>query len=351
MLRFADSFAHYTSASQKYDGSSDLFFNISPTGGRFGGGAATTGGGGSPDSRRGAYKNIGGTEATMILGGAWSLGSSNGGPVLVFGFYEIGTGFHVGVWIDSSGRLSVRRSTTLLGSTYAVPYPAGYHFLELAATIHDSAGEYELRLDGDTILSGSGVDTRNGGAGIVDRIHIAGGVNTGDGATMSYSLADLYVCDGVDSGVAGAPNDDFLGDVRVERLLPNGNGNSSDLVGTDADSTDNYLHVDETPPDDDTSYVESSTAGDEDTYAYADLTPAAGSVLGVQLVPRARKTDAGARTIASVTRLGTSEEDSADKTLASSYAYLPDIREADPDGNQWTISNVNAAEFGVKVTA
>ena len=62
--------------------------------------------------------------------------------------------------------------------------------------------------------------------------------------TANYDYDDLYICDG--TTVPGEPVNDFLGDVRVDTLYPNGNGNSSQWVGQDANSTDNYLNVDDT---------------------------------------------------------------------------------------------------------
>ena len=105
-------------------------------------------------------------------------------------------------------------------------------------------------------------------------------------------------------------------------------------------------------PNDDTEYVESSTAGHKDTYAYGNLATASGTVYAVQPVPYAKKNDAGpSRSIVSVARLSGTEEDSAVKTLSTSYAYFGDIRATKPGGGQWTIADVNSAEFGVKVNA
>ena len=56
--------------------------------------------------------------------------------------------------------------------------------------------------------------------------------------------------------------------------------------------------MDEQPGDDgDTTYVDSADVGDKDTYHYTSITPTAGTVRAVQLVPQIRKTDAGARSV------------------------------------------------------
>jgi len=109
--------------------------------------------------------------------------------------------------------------------------------------------------------------------------------------------------------------------------------------------------VDETTPNDDTDYVESGTAGDKDTYTYTNLTPTAGTVYGVQILPYVRKTDAGARSIKSIARHSGTEVDGPEQVLGTSFVYARDIREAKPGGGAWSISDVNGAEFGVKVFA
>ena len=265
MIRFLDSFDHYTDMSQKWDGTYNLFLGI-VSGGRWAGGqcASTSGPFGTQDSRRGGYKNIGGTETTIIVGFAFQLlFYSSGGNSPFLTLDEIGLGTHMQVAVDASGRLVVLRGSTTL-DTYSVPIAASrWRYLEFKTTIHDSTGSYELRLDGATVLSASGVDTRNGGSGYVDRINLSGV----SGNAFGYQLEDLYVLDGVDSGVAGNPNDDFWGDTRIECLFPNGNGNSSDFDGSDGNSIDNYLLVDDTAPDGDTTYVEAGVVGDKDTYA------------------------------------------------------------------------------------
>jgi hypothetical protein len=153
------------------------------------------------------------------------------------------------------------------------------------------------------------------------------------------------VCDG-----SGATNNDYLGDIRVECLFPNGDGASSAFVGSDGNSVNNYLLVDETVPNDDTDYVQGTVVGDKDTYAYQDLTTTAGSVYGVNIIPRHRKADAGGRTAVTVGReSGGTEADSSAITILDSYIYNYDIRETKPSGGAWSISEVNGAQFGMKV--
>ena len=101
------------------------------------------------------------------------------------------------------------------------------------------------------------------------------------------------------------------------------------------------------PPAD---YVQSSTVGDKDTYNYTSITPLVGTIHGVQTVPYAAKTDAGTRTIVNVARSGSSESNSSSRTLSTTALYYPSVNELNPaTGLAWTVSEINAGEFGVKV--
>jgi hypothetical protein len=156
----------------------------------------------------------------------------------------------------------------------------------------------------------------------------------------------------MNDGTGSSPKNGYFGDIKVPALVPNGNGNASQLLGSDGNSTDNYLHVDELSPDSDTTYVESSTVTNKDTYTYQDLTSASGTIYAVNVLPYARKTDAGARSIRTLARLsGTEVDNGTDLVLGSSYVYHDTMYEEKPGGGDWTVSDLNSTEFGVQVVA
>ena len=84
----------------------------------------------------------------------------------------------------------------------------------------------------------------------------------------NLNVDDLYICD-QQPGASG-----FLGDISVVPLLPNGAGSSTQFaIGGSAPAATNWQSVDETPPDDDVTYVFSSTAGQEDLYTVQTQLP------------------------------------------------------------------------------
>jgi hypothetical protein len=188
------------------------------------------------------------------------------------------------------------------------------------------------------VLNLAGVDTKGAfgtGATKFDALQVR---------TTGPSLCDdLYVCN-----EAGAANNDFLGDVAVEVLRPNGNGAASGMVGSDGNSTDNWQLVDEAVVAT-ADWVEGDNTGEKDTYAFTDSAFAAPSgCAGVIVFAHALKTDAGARTLRLVSRSGGAEATSADKALGTAYGWVSHVFETKPDGAAWTLADVAAAEFGVE---
>ena len=333
-LRFLDSYDHYTDIAQKYvlGHSND---SIS-SGGRFG------------NCLQASFRNAGPTllvdaQSTWIVGFAWKYSSPTlTAPVMLFN--DAGTN-QSGLWIDSAtGLLQAYRNngTTFLGAG-TIPIALNtWTYIEVKITIHNSTGVFVTRVNETTDINLSSIDTQQTANATSNQFQIV----QGGSGNWAWWLDDLYICDGT-----GGVNDDFLGDVRIQAIFPNGNGNSSQLVGSDANSTDNYLLVDETVPST-SDYVESSTPTDKDTYTYGNVTPTTGTVYGVQILPYAAKTDAGVRSIQAVARhSGTEEDTGTDMILSTSAQYFVDTRDTKPGGGSWSISDVNAAEFGVKVTA
>lgn len=255
-----------------------------------------------------------------------------------------GASEQIEVRLQNNHFLGVYRAGTLLsgdGPTEIIL--ATWYYIEFKVTI-GNAGSYEVRVNGAQELVDASEDTQNTANAFANIVRL-GGIGSGTQAA-TWRMDDFYVCDD-----SGGVNDDFLGDIRVEATFPDGNGNTSNFDGSDGNSTDNYLLVDETTtPDDDTTYVESPDVGDKDTYTFGNLVTSAGTVLAVQPVLLARKTDAGSRRMASVARHSATEVDSADHVLGDSYLYHTDVRETKPGGGTWSISDVNGAEFGQKVT-
>lgn len=219
-----------------------------------------------------------------------------------------------------------------------------WHYVEVKCLLSDTVGTVEVRVDNRVVFTFSG-DTKNGGTKTTfDAFSIGPGNISNVG---NVAIDDVYLCND-----AGAVNNDFLGDCRVDVLLPDGNGNYSQLVGSDADSTDNYLLVDEAAPNT-TDYVGvGAVNGDIDTYAFAALPTGSAGIAGVFHRQYAATSDAGARSVRSVARVAATDYPGADLALASTYGVQSTLWELNPNTSAlWTPTEVNAAEFGSEARA
>lgn len=240
--------------------------------------------------------------------------------------------------LDTDGKIKVYRGwgVTLLEQTAsAVLVTSSWNAIEAKIVVAD-AGSWTVKCNGVTVLNGTG-DTQAAGTSAIGSLRISPNGS-------SQGIDDLWMCDS-----SGSVLNDFLGDCRIECLTPQtGNGANTGL--TPSTGTDHGALIDELPANDDTDYNAGSTAGVKDTYAFTNLT-VSGTPKAVQARARARL-DSGSKTLALVARLGSTDYDGASQSVTSSYLQYAQIWETRPsDGGAWTVSDINAAEFGLKVVA
>jgi hypothetical protein len=273
--------------------------------------------------------------STLYVGCGWRTSMGKAAPnYLQFRAPDNST-VHCSVGVDITGQILISNSVGVVATSATPVITANvWTFIEVKVVIHDTAGVVEVRQDENVVLTYNG-DTRNGAATTCGYIvcNMPSGVNV--------DIDDLWVDD------AG-----YLGDKTVEWLTPNGNGSSSDWLGSDADSTNNYLLVDDPTTANVTDYVAASASGKLDLYTMGDL-PAGYSVDAIQEAVFVWKSDGGTPpTVLPVAKgqSGTVRTDTAVPALSTTARYqLGDLRTTDPDGNPLTDARVNAMEVGVKV--
>lgn len=216
---------------------------------------------------------------------------------------------------------------------------SGWNFYEIKVVIAGGSSTVEMWINGVQQIASA---TLNCGSTNVGSVAV---LSAGGGSTLSNQFDDIYCVD----TTGPSPRNTFLGDCRVQTIYPTGAGNST--MWTPNTAT-NWQDVKEPfVPDDDTTYVASSTASAIDTYVAGDLDTAAGTIFGVQTNVYARKDDAATRIVAPVIRQGGTDYVGNDIGLATSYASGRQIYQQDPTGSDWTVANVNGDEFGIKVIA
>jgi hypothetical protein len=246
--------------------------------------------------------------------------------------------------VGAAGEIvATRNASTEIGRSVAGLLSSNVeNWIEVRVLGSTTVGQVEVRMNGapTPVLNLTGVHT---GSATYDEIVLrTGGSGTRDFSAFYYVEVD-----------ATAPNT-FLGHIRFGIPVPNGNGNSSQLVGSDGNSVDNYLLVDDPPltHDGDSTYVQSATVGEKDTYGMSNLPTPALSIVAVCPLIIAKKTDAGSRAIkAVVRRSGTDYDAAVEHFLSTSYASYKQALLVDPSTSAaWTEAGVNAMELGVKVT-
>jgi hypothetical protein len=257
------------------------------------------------------------------------------------------------MWVGGvSGQVGLYRGSTdaLVAAAPGAPVSMGaWNYLEcFSGPLNATTGHVIVRVNGATVIDFTGNTL---GGGTVDDTpgplqYISVYVTSIAGQLNTNPVDDLYIC--TDAG--SAPYNGFLGDCKVETLIPSNNGTFSQLLGSDGNSTDNYQLVDEQPPAV-ADYVGSATVGQRDTYAFTDLVTTSGTVHAVQTMAYALKSDAGTGNIKTVQRLGSgTERVSSSIALPSTAGWVTaGPQTTDPAGAAWTIGNVNASEFGVEV--
>jgi len=225
---------------------------------------------------------------------------------------------------------------------------ATWYYIELYVNVHPSTGAYELRINEIQEYQGSGVDTANSGTAGADVFHWSGA-----GGTWSFLTDDIYILDGTGS----APLNDFLGDSHIIGIAISANGNSIEWT---ASSGANYTCIDDPWNGYSTSdYVESNIDNDLDLYEFADIAAidVPGDIRAVQLTAFCALSATGSRKFkfahmnGGATGVNIIEDEKTISGAGSAAAKAETtIISNDPEtGVAWTLSGLNASQFGFKI--
>lgn len=225
----------------------------------------------------------------------------------------------------------------LVGTGTTIMHAARWYLIEIRYKYADSGGIFQVRVEGEDDpleIDWSG-DTKPGTASFLGKVSFPGGVYD--------DIAINDTTSGVDNG--------WPGDGNIVALRPNDNGDSSQFTGKDGNSTDNYLQVDETSYDSDTSYVESDTSSNIDLYQLSDLELKTGDTIQrvwVAAVARETSADSDSFELGLKPDGGSASWDS--HVLTENYEhYISTIYLTKPGGGSWTEADVNDLQAGVKV--
>lgn len=345
-IPFFDGFDFYNSIDGSGVKKWDQGSHAQVVAGRFGGNAIRPNGSGNlfVNEWNGAFKTITPTNE-VVVGFAMRVdGGSFEHPFLMF---MDGNDVQCSLWIDpDTTTIIVRtaRGTALtdspLGDTGFVPPYTLWFYLEVKMQIGNPGG-FEIRVNGTTVLTVGGVQTQQTGNSTVNRIALAG-LNQ---FNNNFYVDDFFIVDTQDA----TGTVDFIGEVRVQTKYPDADGFQNDFLRSQGSV--NATNVNTVP----IGYVEngkynySGTVGAKDLYSIANFT-VSGQIFAVQENISFRKDDVGNRNICPLLRTASTEFEGASVPCYSDYTWTGKVWEENPTtALPWTLTDLNLAEFGIKI--
>jgi hypothetical protein len=256
-------------------------------------------------------------------------------------YFRNSTTIHAGITTNSSNNkvyLQAGGSAGVASSTHSI-LTNTWNLFEVYVKVADSPnGRVTIKINGVTEIDYTG-DVKNGASTTVDNIYY-----NENGAT--WYIDDLALND-----TTGGVDDSWCGDGHIVKLAPDGNGATSDWDGSDGNSTDNYLLVDEVPSDGDTTYVSTSTSSEQDQYSLSAFDGTGKVISRIYVEARAKKTTTDADTLKlGVLPSGGSDEMSSALNLSTNYSRIvgPDMTVNPDDSAAWEDADLDALELVIE---
>ncbi len=312
-------------------------------------------------------------ENTWILGWAWAIDNAGGlsGSQTSFPSIELHDGVGQQLQIEMIAanatkpgggywKIQVRRGSTVLATGTKLFQPGKFYYIEAKVTVRpgtDGSVEVQWWRLTDTVATNdilvSGINTANQGTDGADRVKIQ--LISEPVTTAHLLLDDIYICDDT-----GAINNDFLGKQVIEGITPSANGNYLEwsLQGSAASLEDAWNESATVQSDlEDDKRTQSDTTDQRELAAYSNLSVISlVSITGLMLHTQHRMDTSGSRGFCPLLRKTTGTPADAEGTtvtvVGTDETGSSEMFELDPNtAAAWTVTNVNAAEFGVKTKA
>jgi hypothetical protein len=236
----------------------------------------------------------------------------------------------------ASGFLRITANGTNYDST--VPLSNSLTYYEVHAVCHATTGSVSVQIDGTVVFSVDNINTI--GAGSVGYDKITYWVSSG--STVSI-FSDVYIREAPSEG------NPFYGPILLRYLRP---VSDDAAVWTPTGSgTGNWGRVaDASGHDGNTSYVETTTPGNEDVYNIADLPVGANSIIAVVPVTVAIAPSGGAPQVdLGLTTSGGTVYTGAQTVGVSTYQTQLGVAQTEkPGGGGWSVAAVNELKLRVK---
>ena len=230
------------------------------------------------------------------------------------------------------GRLTFKRGSTVIDTSALTMTADDWHFIDVQFKIDNAVGLYNVWVDGILWMEATGVDTEQ----------FTGGIGNVKWPTHNAKWDDMHLYLG-----AGASNATRVGDSKVPAVLVNAAGDDAQWSPS---AGANYENVDDPIADEDATYNQDGVIGQRDLYNFADLAAFTGSIKGVEVLGRFRKTDVGDKQAKIACKSGGTVYYGGNVAILDTYALFHKAWEVDPfTSAEWTRTSFNAAQFGAEV--
>jgi hypothetical protein len=299
---------------------------------------------------KGAHKDEGWWWSRQLNGGDtlvfcfayWHDGGGSGDMTMFYGISPLAGATCVRITVNPSGDLKFFGGDGGIGSTVSGAIPSNtWVWVEIKVKASNGLnGELTVRINGSTVQTITGV-----------RLHYFfdnDGISTWrwSGPNGNWKLDDLIIMD-----TSGSTMNDFLGDTRIDTLIPSASGSQNDFTassGAQIDCVDDALGA----ANDNTDYIFSKTVGDKQSFQMTDMTAEPNTVHGLQLRTRTARPTTGLRGYSAYLRSGAVESAGPEIGVASSYSWRRNgFITTDPDtGLAWEAAvGINGVRMGVEV--
>ena len=273
-----------------------------------------------------------GTTNKLIVGFGYKVDDLVDAPFDIVEFRDGATQIFK-IQMNADGTISGVRGSTIVHTSLHTILANTWHYIEVKVLLHNSTGTCQFQIDGAVgEAESTGLDTIEAGTAC-DNVRWKS-----TGTSEDWFLDDVYIADS-----SGAT--DFLGDVRVLTLVPDGD----DSVQFTPTEVDNHSSVDDVLTNAaDADYNESNTTTHKDIFTMAATGLAAGDTIhGIALNMWTKKIDAGAADMKlEVDSSGTTETSGA-FTQTTAYGWFHWLRTLDPNvAGAWTQATVDALKAG-----
>ncbi len=278
------------------------------------------------------------TDSYTIMGFNWKVPSIPGSNYTILEFYN-GASLGLRFLLTPSGEIRVQdQYGGHIGTTSGAGLTGGvWCHIEIKAYCA-AAGWVKIKVDEVFKLESGAWDTRPVTETCYNNYKWSGV----PGGSNRMVIDDWFICDST-----GTRNNDFLGRKQVVVIKPNAAG---DLTQWTPSAGANYACVDEVPPSS-SDYVTGDAVDETDLYNFESVPSLTGGVVGIQVNTQAISTVDGVPwNLKTPVKSTTQDDGDATVIVSSTGKYVTRLEEVNHDtGDPWEISELNAAQFGVKL--